>query len=236
MVLLLATRSAGKLRELVPLLDEAGFTAETLVDAGLPERDGEASIEVFGSFEENARAKAMWFAGLAPGRVVLADDSGLTVDALGGAPGVHSKRWSCPPASLDGAALDAFNNRHLRQRLEQARGIGATSTAAYVCAAAAVWPGGELVTRGETAGEIIAQPRGGGGFGYDPIFASDDLGGRTFAEASREEKAAVSHRGRAFRELLHRLRQALAGEPAIGLPSRTTKIVATAVDPLGRAG
>lgn len=235
-VLLLATRSAGKLRELVPLLEQAGFTAETLVDAGLPEHADEGSIEAYDSFEANALAKARWFARLAPGRIVIADDSGLTVDALDGAPGVRSKRWSRPPATLAGVELDAFNNWYLRQRLDRARGVGATSPASYVCVAAAVGPRGELVARGETAGEIIAEPRGDGGFGYDPLFASIDLSGRTFAEASRAEKASVSHRGRAFRELLRELRRVLALAGETGLPSRTPKNVQSAVDPLGQAG
>ena len=208
-VLLLATRSAGKLRELVPLLEEAGFSAETLLEAGILEEKGELSIEAFDSFEENALAKARWFAHRAPGRIVVADDSGLTVAALGGAPGVASKRWSSAPAELVGHHLDEFNNRYLRARLDQMPGVGATSPAAYVCVAAAVWKDGQLLRRGDTHGQIVAAPRGNGGFGYDPLFASDDLDGRTFGEASREEKAGVSHRGRAFRELLRALRDAL---------------------------
>ncbi len=204
-MLLLATRSSGKLRELLPLLEEAGFAAQTLLDVGLPEEADEAGIERWDTFEDNALAKARWFAARAPGRVVVADDSGLEVAALKGAPGVASKRWSHPPAGLEGEALDDFNNRYLRARLDQAGGVGAVSDAAYVCVAAAVWPSGQLIVRGETTGVIVASPRGSSGFGYDPFFAAADLGGRTFAEASREEKAAVSHRGRAFRALLEAL-------------------------------
>jgi len=212
-VLLLATRSAGKLRELLPLLERAGFAGETLVDAGLPEEPGEDAIEAFETFEANALAKARWFAERAPGRVVLADDSGLTVDALGGGPGVHSKRWANADPALAGAALDGCNNRFLLEHLsafprETQRAGG------YVCVAAAAWDDRSLVARGETRGVILPSPRGAGGFGYDPLFASDDLGGRTFAEATVAEKERVSHRGRAFRRLLARL---------AGLPTRTAK-------------
>jgi XTP/dITP diphosphohydrolase len=203
--LLLATRSAGKLRELLPLLAEAGFEAETLDDAGIPEQRDEDSLEAFDTFEANALAKARWFARLAPGRIVLADDSGLVVDALGGRPGVQSKRWSNRP-DLAGVALDEANNALLVHALEAVpegkRG------ARYICAAACVRGNLELVAVGETAGEILRGPRGAGGFGYDPYFLSADLG-KGFAEVTREEKAAVSHRGRAFRALLAQLRASL---------------------------
>ena len=203
--LLLATRSQGKLRELLPLLAQAGFEAETLDDAGIAERPEEDALEVFDSFEANALAKARWFAALAPGRVVLADDSGLAVDALGGRPGVASKRWSNRP-DLTGVALDEENNALLQRELagvpDGARG------ARYLCAAAAaVAPGHVIVALGETSGEILTTPRGTGGFGYDPFFLSTDLG-KTFGEATRGEKDGVSHRGRAFRALLERLRRA----------------------------
>lgn len=217
--LLLASRSAGKLRELLPLLAEAGFDGETLEDAGIPEQDGEADIEAFGTFEDNALAKARWFASLAPGRIVLADDSGLVVDALGGRPGVRSKRWSDRP-ELVGAALDEANNAMLVRALadvpEGSRG------ARYVCAAACVWGAEALLAVGETRGAILRHPRGGSGFGYDPYFLSTDLR-KGFGEVSREEKAAVSHRGRAFRELFSQLRS--NGGPAQNL--------ARAVDPVG---
>ncbi len=132
----------------------------------------------------------------------MADDSGLAVDALSGAPGVHSKRWSGRP-DLDGQALDDENNRLLLARLGAAG--SADRRARYVCAAAFVDGSRELVCRGETEGEITSDPRGANGFGYDPYFLSRELG-RTFGEASREEKEIVSHRGRAFRALLLQLR------------------------------
>ncbi|MBY0492401.1 MAG: non-canonical purine NTP pyrophosphatase [Gemmatimonadaceae bacterium] len=201
----LATRSAGKLRELLPLLAEAGCVGRTLEDLGLPESDAEEALEVHDTFEANALAKARYFAALT-GLVVLADDSGLAVDALDGRPGVRSKRWS-GRADLHGTALDAENNRFLQVALSEAARFGREErTARYVCAAAGVGPGGSLVVRGETCGVLLTAPRGAGGFGYDPYFLSDDLG-QTFAEVERDAKAAVSHRGRAFRGLLARVHE-----------------------------
>ena len=198
----LATRSVGKLAELLPLLERHGWRGETLSTLGISESPAEDGLELFDTFEANALAKARYFARLT-GRVVLADDSGLEVDALEGRPGVHSKRWSGSP--LSGEALDAANNAFL---LEQLRAAGALTdgdrTARYVCAAACVWAEGERVVRGTTEGLLLTAPRGMGGFGYDPYFLSADLG-RTFAEVDRSEKAAVSHRGRAFRALLDAL-------------------------------
>jgi XTP/dITP diphosphohydrolase len=223
--LLLATRSAGKLRELVPLLASHGWQAITLVDAGIPESAAEAALEAFASFEENALAKGRYFSAITGG-LVLADDSGLAVDALGGRPGIHSKRW-CGRPDLEGVALDAENNARLQRELAAVASRGALPTARYVCAAAAVWPGGELVVCGETAGRILPAPRGTGGFGYDPYFESAELG-RTFAEVGRDEKATVSHRGRAFRALLERLAE-VGGEAA----SMNFRLP---VDPDGRLG
>lgn len=199
--MILATRSAGKLRELLPLAAARGWVLQTLDDAGLVESADEDALEVFDTFEANALAKAEYFHARRPDCVILADDSGLEVDALHGAPGVRSKRWSGRP-DLSGDALDAANNAHLHAMLTQ---VGATSPsmrrARYVCAAAAVGPGFRAVCRGTTDGVVLSNPRGAGGFGYDPFFLSDDLG-MTFAEASREEKSRVSHRGRAFARLL----------------------------------
>lgn len=229
--LLLATRSEGKLRELLPMLERAGFGAETLSSAGIAEEADEDALEIHGTFEANALAKARWFASRVPGRIVLADDSGLVVPALGGAPGVRSKRWGNAPASLSSAEVDAVNNAHLLRelsRVEAADGSAPLSRAAsYVCVAAAVrcsTPNDasgapfELWARGETGGMLLSAPRGREGFGYDPYFMSDELGGRTFAEESRTEKEGVSHRGRAFRALLAALaeRVRLLGRDAGG--------------------
>jgi len=195
--LVLATRSVAKMRELRPILAAAGLAVADLDEAGVPADASEEAIESFDTFEENAVAKARWFHGLLPARTVVADDSGLEVLALGGRPGVRSKRWSGRD-DLSGVALDDANNGTLQAALQGAE----DRRARYVCVAALVGPGGELVRRGEVEGRILELPRGTGGFGYDPWFACDELGGRTFAEVSLDEKARVSHRGRAFRALI----------------------------------
>ena len=192
---LLATRSGGKLRELRPLFAARGLEAIDLREAGIPETAAEDDLEVFESFEENALAKGRYFAALS-GLPVAADDSGIEVRALGGRPGVRSKRWSERP-DLSGQALDDENNRLLIASLEGA----ADRAARYVCAAAFVDGDRAVVRRGEVTGTIADAPRGTNGFGDDPFFVSDELG-KTFGEASLEEKATVSHRARAFRELL----------------------------------
>ena len=193
--LLIATRSSGKLRELRALFHRSGIAVVDLVEAGLDEAAEEDGLENADTFEENALAKARYFARRAK-RAVVADDSGLEVEALGGQPGVRSKRWS-GRSDLVGRALDEANNARL---LEALRGT-ANRRARYVCVAAFVDGATELTGRGESTGLIVDRPRGRGGFGYDPFFLSDELG-KTFAEASVEEKEAVSHRGRAFRALV----------------------------------
>jgi XTP/dITP diphosphohydrolase len=200
--ILLATRSAGKLRELRPLFERHGLDVLDLGNAGIPEAPEEEAIEAFPSFEENALAKARWFFAASGGRATLADDSGLEVDALGGQPGVHSKRWS-GRSDLHGQALDDANNARLLREM----GTAADRSARYVCAAAYVDGERELVVRGETRGTVLSEPRGSGGFGYDPYFLSDDLG-VSFGEATREAKERVSHRGRAFTALLEQLGRA----------------------------
>jgi len=192
--LLLATRSAGKLRELRALFAGASVEVVDLATAGIPESIAEDTLEAFETFEENALAKARYFHGLS-GLPTVADDSGLAVAALGGAPGVRSKRF----AGATGAArdVDGANNRRLQDALD---GV-ADRTAAFVCAAAYVDATTELVERGEVPGRVTAAASGTEGFGYDPYFWSDELG-MTFAEASIAQKETVSHRGRAFRRLL----------------------------------
>ena len=191
----LATRSAGKLRELRPLFAARGFAAIDLAEAGVPESPAEDDLEVYETFEENSLAKGRYFAALT-GLPVAADDSGIEVRALGGQPGVRSKRWSGRP-DLQGQALDDENNRLLLSRLAEASDLRAR----YVCAAAFVDGGHEVVRRGEVAGSIDRVARGSNVFGYVPYFLSDELG-KTFGEASAEEKARVSHRARAFGALL----------------------------------
>ncbi|MGH7718411.1 MAG: non-canonical purine NTP pyrophosphatase [Gemmatimonadaceae bacterium] len=199
--ILLATRSEGKLRELRPLFVRSHVRVMDLREVLLEETEDEDLLERFPTFEENALAKARHFHARSGGRPTAADDSGLEVVALGGRPGVRSKRWS-GRSDLTGAALDAANNETL---LGAVAGMPDRS-ARYVCVAAYVDGTREIITRGETAGVVLLAPRGTGGFGYDPYFSSTELG-RTFGELSLEEKEQVSHRGRAFRALLDATRR-----------------------------
>jgi XTP/dITP diphosphohydrolase len=198
--LLIATRSEGKLREIKPMFAAAGLTLVSLDELGIDESDEENDLEPFATFEENALSKARYFYEVSGGIPTVADDSGLEVDALGGRPGVKSKRWS-GRNDLRGPALDRANNEALVNALA---GV-AVRAARYVCVAAFVSVGDEMTARGESAGTIIDEPRGTEGFGYDPYFLSADLG-RTFGESTPDEKQRVSHRGRAFQELLARIK------------------------------
>jgi XTP/dITP diphosphohydrolase len=198
--LLIATRSEGKLREIKPMFAAAGLTLVSLDELGIEASEEENDLEPYATFEENALSKARYFYEVSGGIPTVADDSGLEVDALGGRPGVQSKRFS-GRTDLRGAALDAANNAALLTALADAE----ARTARYVCVAAFVSVGDEITARGETSGTIVRKARGTEGFGYDPYFLSTDLG-RTFGECSPVEKQQVSHRGRAFRDLLARIR------------------------------
>ncbi|MFI7494562.1 RdgB/HAM1 family non-canonical purine NTP pyrophosphatase [Kocuria sp. M4R2S49] len=197
----LATRNAGKLAELRDLLAAAlpGADVERLVvdagTAGTPD-----VVEDGTSFEANALLKAR-SAAAATGLVAVADDSGLAVDVLGGAPGIFSARWSGRHGD------DAAN---LRLLLDQLSDVPDTHRGAqFVCAAALVTPAGEEhVETGELRGTLLREPAGDGGFGYDPVLRPDGLD-RSCAELTREEKNAISHRGRAMRALLPHLLAAL---------------------------
>ena len=204
---LLATRSEGKLRELHQIFNDFDLAVKDLRAAGIDRRADEDDLEKFATFEENALAKARYFYERAGGLPTFADDSGICVDTLGGEPGVFSKRW----AGLTGepeAAIDSANNQKLVKLMQQARatqGNRFTDTARYVSVAAYKDAGVEIVRRGEILGRVLEQPRGTGGFGYDPYFEAPELGG-TFAESSLRNTATFSHRARAFRELLTALR------------------------------
>ena len=198
--LLLATRSLGKLHELRPLFAHAGLAVIDLGEAGIDERADEEAIESYETFEENALAKARYFHARSGGLPTVADDSGLEVFALGGRPGVHTKRWS-GRTDLSGRALDGANNEALLRALTGAE----DRRARYVCVAALVDGDGERAWRGESAGSILHAPRGSDGFGYDPLFLSDSLG-VTFAQVGREAKEPVSHRGRAFHAMIAEVR------------------------------
>ena len=195
MKLLIATRSQHKLAEIREILaDVPELELVGLSQAGVAYDPAEEELEPYDTFEENAISKARYFFEKT-GIPTASDDSGLAVDALGGAPGVRSKRYA--PGGLDGDERDQANNRHL---LGQMEGVDdAERTARYVCVVAWVDGAGEPRTvRGEVEGRIGREPRGSGGFGYDPLFFVPDLG-TTFASAPIAEKHARSHRGRAFR-------------------------------------
>lgn len=194
---LIATRSAGKRREILEILRDVPYRLVFPDDVGLVERAVEERLETADSFEGNARRKAEYFARLS-GLPTAADDSGLEVFSLGGQPGVRSRRFalvSGPPDQQDQA-----NNAELLRRLAGAP--PARRRARYRCVIA-YFPRPDAIPmtfEGTCLGSIALAPRGTGGFGYDPLFVSDDLG-KTFGEAAPEEKHAVSHRGRAFRAL-----------------------------------
>jgi XTP/dITP diphosphohydrolase len=204
MRLLLATLNQKKLRELAQLLAPLGIELATPADVGgLPEvREDQPT------FAANAAKKAA-SAARASGHWALADDSGLEVAALGGAPGVHSARYAGEPCD------DGRNNAKLLHELaglpEERR------SARFVCALALARPDGSLAlaVEGVARGRILDAPRGSGDFGYDPLFLFTEPGfpqtGRGFAELDGPEKSAVSHRGRALRALARELRQQ-AGE------------------------
>jgi XTP/dITP diphosphohydrolase len=193
--ILLATRSAGKLRELRPMFNAAGLSILDLAELGITESADETDLERHDTFEDNAWAKARYFH-VRTGMAVVADDSGLEVEALGKQPGVRSKRWS-GRADLAGGALDEANNALLVRSL---RGV-ADRRARYVCVAAYVDDERSILRRGEAAGVIVDEPRGTSGFGYDPHFVAAGTG-RTFGELSVSEKQQLSHRGRAFSALI----------------------------------
>ncbi|MBA3316969.1 MAG: non-canonical purine NTP pyrophosphatase [Gemmatimonadales bacterium] len=206
MKLLGATRSAGKQREFRRVLEPAGVEVVFPDDIGLYPKPAEEALELGESFEANARRKAEYFARLS-GLPTVADDSGLEVLALGGAPGVRSRRWA--GASGSDAEVDAANNLELVRRLTGA--AGARRGARYRCVLVYLPSSGSVpqVFEGTCAGRILEVPKGGAGFGYDPYFLSDELG-KTFGEAAPEEKDAVSHRGRALRELAGALGKAVS--------------------------
>ena len=192
--LVCASANPDKIAEIRAILGDA---VELLArPAGLPD-----VVEDADSLEGNARLKAVCVCAAA-GLAALADDTGLEVDALGGAPGVYSARFA-------GVAASYADNRH-KLLVELASVPVGERGATFATVALVRWPNGrEIVARGECRGRISQTQRGGRGFGYDPVFIPDEGDGRTFAEMSVEDKHAVSHRGRAFRTLLGLLDQAL---------------------------
>ena len=187
---LLATGNAHKVAEIQQILGD-GWRVEA--------RDPDVE-ETGATFEDNALLKARALAA-ATGELAIADDSGIEIDALGGAPGVRSARWT-------------DEGDWIPRVLRELDGVPAGGRGCrYVCAAAAAWPPGagpqgrdEVVVRGVVEGVVPPDPRGTGGFGYDPVMQPTEGDGRTFAEMTDDEKHALSHRGRAFRALLPLLR------------------------------
>ena len=202
--LYVATSNPGKLRDFRAAGAAHGLTIEPLPELGkipAPEENGL-------TFAVNATLKAVYYSRLAPGEWVLADDSGLEVDALDGAPGVRSARFAADAGMVDSPDAndntDVWNNMVLLQRL--ARVPPAQRTARYRCVLVAARDGVALHTaEGAVEGLILEAPRGTGGFGYDPLFYLPELG-LTMAEIDLETKHTLSHRGRAIAALLAHLR------------------------------
>ena len=201
MKLLAATRNLGKQREIRRILGASGLEIVFPDDIWLRETSDGDALELGDSFEVNARRKAEYFARLSS-LPTFADDSGLEVFALAGEPGVRSKRWS--GASGSATEVDAANNAELIRRLAGAP--EPKRLARYRCVIVFLKSAGDVPTvcQGDCTGRILEAPRGTEGFGYDPLFFSDELG-KTFGEATAEEKDAVSHRGRALRALAQSL-------------------------------
>jgi XTP/dITP diphosphohydrolase len=210
--ILIATSNSGKLR------DFAGAAVRHGVEiAGIPGFSSLPAVVEDGlTFEANARKKAEEYSRYVPGGMVVADDSGLEIDALNGAPGVHSARYAAPdlqnkePHQADANTDDNANNARV---LRELRGVPPDQrTARFVCVLAAARDGKTLATfRGTAEGIILDAPRGTNGFGYDPLFYFPQIK-KTFAELTAEEKSRWSHRGAAFRHLLEWLSTSRTGE------------------------
>jgi XTP/dITP diphosphohydrolase len=195
--ILIATSNSGKLR------DFAGAALRHGVEiAGIPDFSSLPTVVEDGlTFEANARKKAEAYSRYVPGEIVVADDSGLEVDALHGAPGVHSARYAADePHTAEANTDDDANNARVLRELQ---GVPPDErTARFVCVLAAARDGKMLADfRGTAEGVIIEAPRGTNGFGYDPLFYFPEIG-KTFAELTAEEKSKYSHRGAAFRMFL----------------------------------
>ncbi len=198
-ILVIATHNPGKLREIVELIEPFGVHVTSAAELGLPEPE-----ETGRSFAANAALKAH-AAAAGSGHPALADDSGLAVAALGGAPGIHSARWAGPDKNFAAAMA----------RVERELGAAAASgtenrRAAFVCALCLAYPDGrERAFEGRIEGRLVWPPRGDKGFGYDPMFLAEGRG-ITFGEMEPAEKHEISHRARAFAKLV---RDVFGGPP-----------------------
>lgn len=193
--LVIASHNEGKVREINDLLSPFGVAVSSAgaLDLPEPEENGE-------TFVDNALIKAR-AAARTSGLPSLADDSGLAVDVLGGAPGIHSARWAGPEKNFDLAM----------KKVMEATADFETARAHFVCALALCWPDGHTETfEGYVHGALTWPPRGDKGFGYDPIFIPDG-DDRTFAEMEPDEKHAISHRAEAFQQLVNACFQSKSG-------------------------
>jgi XTP/dITP diphosphohydrolase len=194
---LIATSNPGKLRDFAGAARAHGVEVRSIPSfSSIP-----TAVEDGSTFEENARKKAEYYSRFVPDELVLADDSGLSIDALQGAPGVHSARYAADEPHLAEANTDDDENN--ARVLRELQGIPRDKrTGRFVCVIAAARNGRTLGTfRGVAEGIILDKLQGSGGFGYDPLFYFPAIG-KTFAQLSPEEKALYSHRGAAFREFL----------------------------------
>lgn len=197
MKLLVATTNRGKVEEIREILTDSGKEV-----VGLSELDVmcEEVDETGTTFGENALIKARYYHSLT-GLVTLADDSGLEVEELAGAPGVRSARYAGPGAS---------DEERIKRLLGELAAVPESHRGArFVCAAGIAWGRGQRLFVGEVSGSILTQPRGSNGFGYDPVFLYPPLG-KTFAELSRVRKSLISHRGKAFRRVESWLKEGLS--------------------------
>lgn len=196
MRILIASSNPGKLRDFAAAASLHGVEVALIPDfSTFPE-----VIEDGDTFEANARKKAEHYSRCLPGQIVIADDSGLEVDGLNGAPGVRSARYAATGPEHEGNSPDEENNAKLLREMTNVP--DEKRAARFVCLIAAACDGHTLaVFRGAAEGVLLRDYRGSNGFGYDPLFYFPSIG-KTFAELSAEEKAAVSHRGKAFRAFL----------------------------------
>lgn len=199
MIFIIATNNPKKRVELDRILNPLGIEAITAEQAGV---DLEEVEETGSTFEENAELKALAACNLS-GLPALADDSGLEVDALNGAPGIYSARY---------AGENATDADRIKKLLNEMQGVPMEKrTARFVSAVCCIFPDGrKIVMRGECEGRIAFQPQGVGGFGYDPVFLTES--GKTYAQLSSEEKDAISHRGIVLRKLVEQLKQVFEEE------------------------
>lgn len=201
--LLAATTNAGKLRDFRTAAEAYAVTIEPLPglkEIPAPDEDGR-------TFQANATIKALYYSKFAPGELVVADDSGLEVDALSGAPGVRSARFAADLGFTDSPDAndnsDLWNNVVLLQQM--AKVVPSARSARYRCVLVAARDGVvEQIAQGSVEGVILDAPRGTGGFGYDPLFYLPELS-QSMAEISLETKLGLSHRGRALRAMLEQL-------------------------------